>query len=39
LEKAYDERHPYLAFLKVEPVFDILRSDHRFVDLLRRIGV
>jgi adenylate cyclase len=39
LEKAYNERHPYLAFLKVEPVFDTLRPDPRFADLLRRIGL
>lgn len=39
LEKAYNERHPYLAFFKVEPVFDTLRSDPRFADLLRRIGL
>jgi serine/threonine-protein kinase len=39
LEKAYNERHPYLTLIKVEPVFDSLRSDSRFADLLRRIGL
>ena len=39
LEKAYQERHPYLAFLKVEPVFRNLRSDPRFQDLVRRVGL
>ncbi|HET8670970.1 MAG TPA: protein kinase, partial [Candidatus Saccharimonadales bacterium] len=39
LEKAYQERHPYLTLLKVEPVFDNLRSDPRFQDLLRRVGL
>ncbi|MBA2731692.1 MAG: protein kinase [Acidobacteria bacterium] len=39
LEKAYQERHPYLTLLKVEPVFDKLRSDPRFADLIRRVGL
>src|SRR5262249_44657510 len=37
LEKAYAERHSYLIFLKVEPIWDSLRSDPRFTDLLRRM--
>jgi Tfp pilus assembly protein PilF len=39
LEKAYAERSAFIAFLKVEPKFDSLRSDPRFTDLLRRVGL
>jgi len=39
LEKAYQERHPYLTLLKVEPVFDNLRSDSRYAELLRKVGL
>ena len=39
LEAAYQERHPYLIFLKVEPVFDRLRSDARFAELQKRVGL
>jgi TolB-like protein/Tfp pilus assembly protein PilF len=39
LEKAYDRRLWQLAFLKVEPQFDILRGEPRFESLLRRIGL
>lgn len=39
LEKAYEERHPYLTLINVEPVFDSIRSDPRFANLLRRIGL
>ena len=39
LEKAYNEHQPYLTLIKVEPVFDSLRSDPRFADLLSRIGL
>jgi tetratricopeptide (TPR) repeat protein len=38
LEKAYEERSGLLIWLKVWPIFDQLRSDVRFVRLLRRIG-
>ncbi len=39
LQKAADERHPYLILMKVEPVFDSLRSDPRFVEIERRVGL
>jgi tetratricopeptide (TPR) repeat protein len=39
LERAYQERDPYLIYLKVEPAVDGLRSDLRFPDLLRRVGL
>jgi len=39
LEKAYEERFYRLAYLKVEALWDPLRSDSRFADLLRRVGI
>jgi len=39
LEKSYQERSLGIAFLKVAPIWDPLRSDPRFADLLRRIGL
>jgi DNA-binding winged helix-turn-helix (wHTH) protein/tetratricopeptide (TPR) repeat protein len=39
LEKAYQDRSGLLVFLKVEPIFDSLRADPRFDDLLRRMGL
>jgi tetratricopeptide (TPR) repeat protein len=38
LERAYEEHQPYFSLFNVEPVFDSLRSDPRFVSLLKRIG-
>ncbi len=39
LEKAHEERFNRLAYLKVEALWDPLRSDPRFADLLRRVGI
>ena len=39
LEKAYEERSSWLAYLKVEPRLDVLRSDARFDELLKRVGL
>ena len=39
LEKAYEDRSLSLAYLKANPVWDPLRSDPPFQDLLRRIGL
>ena len=38
LRKAHDERHPWLAFLRMEPAFDTLRSDPRYRDFLDRMN-
>src|SRR5262249_41001496 len=39
LDKAFEERFNRLAYLRREPIWDPLRSDPRFVDLLRRINL
>ena len=39
LEKAYQERAIYLIYVGKQPQFDALRSDPRFTDLLRRVGL
>jgi eukaryotic-like serine/threonine-protein kinase len=39
LENAYQERSGALQHSKVEPLMDPLRSDPRFPDLLRRVGL
>ncbi len=39
LEKAYQERSNYIAYLNVNPIGDSLRSDPRFDDMLRRVGL
>lgn len=39
LDKAYEERSFPLSNVNMEPRFDPLRSDPRFADLLRRIGL
>jgi tetratricopeptide (TPR) repeat protein len=39
LEKAYTQHSSALTTLKVEPGYDPLRSDPRFQNLLRRVGL
>ncbi len=39
LQRACDEREPFLVYLKVEPIWDSYRADPRFADLLRCVGL
>jgi TolB-like protein/Tfp pilus assembly protein PilF len=39
LEKCYKERSPHILFIKVLDDFQNIRSDPRFADLVRRIGL
>ena len=39
LERAFQDRADWMAFLKVDPRFDSLHSDPRFTNLLRRINL
>ncbi|MBX7171662.1 MAG: protein kinase [Pyrinomonadaceae bacterium] len=39
LNKAYEQREPQIAELKVDPPFKFLRDDPRFKELLRKMGL
>jgi serine/threonine protein kinase/tetratricopeptide (TPR) repeat protein len=39
LEEAYEKSDTYMIYLKVDPSVDSLRSDPRFTELLKRIGL
>lgn len=39
LEKAFEEHNSLLIFLKTDPTFDSLRSDSRYQDLMKRVGL
>ena len=36
LNKAFEARHPGLVLIRIEPMFDGLRADQRFKDLIKR---
>ena len=39
LEKAFEVRDPNLPYISVQPIYDPLRSNPRFQDLLRRMNL
>jgi TolB-like protein/Tfp pilus assembly protein PilF len=39
LERAYGERSEHLVYLRVDPMFDTLRSDPRYASLMQRVGL
>ena len=39
LERAYEDRNLQIMYLKVRPVFDSLRDEPQFKDLLRKINL
>jgi serine/threonine protein kinase/tetratricopeptide (TPR) repeat protein len=39
LERAYEQRSASIPYLAIEPAFEGIRSDPRYADLLRRIGL
>ncbi|MDQ5846165.1 MAG: tetratricopeptide repeat protein, partial [Acidobacteriota bacterium] len=39
LNKAFEDRAGWIMYLKVEPLFDPLRSDPGFTDLVRRLNL
>ncbi len=39
LKKAYEVRSQWLLFLKVDRIFNPLRSDPRFIELLKKVGL
>jgi serine/threonine protein kinase len=39
LEKAYEAHDPNMPYLSVDPIFDDLRDDPRFQDLLRKLNL
>jgi len=39
LERAVDEHTPWLPELKIDPMWDVVRSQPRFVALLKKVGL
>jgi len=39
LEKAYEERYEMMIWIKVNPLFDPIRADPRFSELLKKVGL
>ena len=39
LNRAWEDRDTWMAFLGVDPIWDEIRSDERFVRLVKRVGL
>jgi TolB-like protein/DNA-binding winged helix-turn-helix (wHTH) protein/Tfp pilus assembly protein PilF len=39
LQMAYEQHSPFMTVLKVDPSLDPIRSDPRFVELIRKVGI
>jgi adenylate cyclase len=39
LKRAFQERSSWLVWIKVEPRYDVLRSDERFVSLMKKMNI
>jgi len=39
LEKAYEYKHRLLAYLKIQPEFESVRGDPRFLAMLKKVGL
>jgi tetratricopeptide (TPR) repeat protein len=39
LDRAFEARDPWLTLVKVDPVFDNVRSDPRYIAMLKKIGL
>jgi hypothetical protein len=39
LDKAIDERDGWIALIKIQPAYDSLRTDPRFIKLLERMNL
>jgi len=39
LELAYENYDSWLRLLKIDPIFDRIRSDPRFISLVKKIGI
>jgi hypothetical protein len=39
LDKAYEEHYEVLSFINIIPLFDPLRDDPRFQELLEKVGL
>jgi hypothetical protein len=39
LEKAYEAHDPNMPYLSVDPIFDVLRADPRFKQLIYKMGL